>query len=112
MLTGTDDIIQAGLRLILWAAAYKNDTLLIDGKEWYHKVNYRNHIEKWIGGLVDRSEKGWHSRTEPIEAISGAFDFLASADKEQVERTYRCKRVELVNSDHQRARARIKIILL
>jgi hypothetical protein len=82
-LTGVDDAEQAGLRIILWAAASQDPLLLIKGKEWYHMYNYRESVRRWAERLVRKDAETYRADPGPMKWIRAAFDALAGRLKQK-----------------------------
>jgi len=76
-LVGIDDHVQAGLRLLLWAAAYRSPDLFDCESGTIAASNLKSGVKHWaILNLTCNVSGNWHARTKLGEWIEIAFDEL------------------------------------
>jgi hypothetical protein len=77
-ITGVDDAIQAGLRIILWCAATVKPAFVLPAhSEWYLQVNLRNSVKTWAYHCVIGNGMDATVDPEILSCVGKAFEELA-----------------------------------
>ena len=80
LLTGFENPVQAGLQIILWAAAAKNPKLLLaPSAEWYQVANVRRSFKEWAAHLIVRRKGIFIVDPVPLKWIQAAFEQLEAS---------------------------------
>ena len=76
LLTGVENLAQAGLRVILWVAATREPSLLLRPNKWQPRESLRCDLEEWAKALVIRDESGYVAEPDVMQWVEKGFASL------------------------------------
>ncbi len=77
LLTGTDDVVQAGLRIVMWAAMCATPKLSEKTEVWRLRVQHSALILHWTDSLVFGTGGSWRSQQEILEWVKMVLPHLS-----------------------------------
>jgi hypothetical protein len=76
-ITSTSDPTQAGLRVIMWAAAFE-DPSLVDVEDQWQRSIYQEGIYRWLALLIVESEQKFYAWRGIADCVRTAFSYLTA----------------------------------
>ena len=78
-LTGVENSVQAGLRVILWGTAVRKPSLLLGEVQWWQESDFRWDVQEWASMMVISEGAGYMADPDVMQWVKRGFDSLVKS---------------------------------